>query len=167
MTHQEFEARVLAEMQLMYRLASSILRNEVDREDAVQSCVLRAWEKLPTLRDESKFRPWLMRILANCCRAILRKRKNEVLVDAPPFDPPAPPPNTELRFALEELPEKDRLVIVLHYLEGMPLSDVAFILHASVPAVKSRLSRARASLKRILNEDMEEEDAEIRFERCL
>ena len=166
MTHQEFEAQVLAQMQPMYRLASSMLKNEVDREDAVQSCILKAWEKLHTLRDESKFRPWLMQILVNCCRTILRKRKNEVLVDEPPFDPPAPPPNSELRFALDELPEKDRLAIVLHYLEGMELADVAIALKASVPAVKSRLARARASLKKMLKEDFEENE-EIRFERCV
>ena len=164
MTHQEFEARVLAQMQPMYRLASSVLKNEVDREDAVQSCILKAWEKLHTLRDESKFRPWLMQILMNCCRGILRKRKNEVLVDEPPFDPPAPPPNADLRFALDELPEKDRLTIVLHYLEGMELADVAVVLHTSVPAVKSRLARARNALKKILKEDFEENE-EIRFER--
>ena len=66
MSQEEFERRVLALTQSLYRVCYSLLRREQDREDAVQSCILLAWERRRQLRDPEKFRPWIMRILVNC-----------------------------------------------------------------------------------------------------
>lgn len=62
----------------MFRLAWAILRNEADCEDAAQNAVLKAYEKLPALRDKNSFVPWLLKILQRECFNILKKRGNTV-----------------------------------------------------------------------------------------
>lgn len=60
---------------MMYHVAKSILKNDSDCADAVQETLLKAYKKLPTLKQESFFRTWLTRILINECNGILRKKK--------------------------------------------------------------------------------------------
>ena len=85
MSQEEFERRVLALTQSLYRVCYSLLRREQDREDAVQSCILLAWERRRQLRDPEKFRPWIMRILVNCCRSQLRRTQRELPGGGFPF----------------------------------------------------------------------------------
>ena len=155
MNHDEFEEQVLSLTQPMYRLASSLLRRESDRQDAVQQCILLAWERRGQLRDEGKFRPWLMRILVNCCHSLLRPRRGEVLVNEIPFERPVPLRNEALRDAIDALPDKLRPVIVMHYLLGMEVKEIAYCLRITEGTVKSRLARARAALRELLKEDGE------------
>ena len=75
MTAQEFSARVLEVEEMLYRVAYGILLNQSDCADAVQDALLRAWEKLHTLREEEYFRTWLVRILINQCYTLLRRRR--------------------------------------------------------------------------------------------
>ena len=155
MTHAEFEEQVLALTQPLYRVACSLLRREDDRQDAVQQCILQAWERREQLRDASKFRPWLMRILVNCCHSLLRRVRWETPVDQIPFETSAPPRNSELRLAIDALPDKFRVVIVMHYLLGMEVEEIAFALKTTEGTVKSRLARARKALRETLKEEME------------
>jgi RNA polymerase sigma factor (sigma-70 family) len=62
----------------MYRAALSILRSPEDAQDAQSEAICAAWEKLDTLRDRDKFKPWIMRILQNECYKLCRERKNTV-----------------------------------------------------------------------------------------
>lgn len=155
MNHAEFEEQVLALTQPLYRVACSLLRREEDRKDAVQQCILLAWERRTQLRDASKFRPWLMRILVNCCHSLLRRIRGEALVDQIPFEISAPPRNSELRLVIDALPEKFRVVIVMHYLLGMEVEEISFALKTTEGTVKSRLARARKALREALKEDLE------------
>ena len=68
----------------IYRLSMSILRNPDDAADAAQEAICTAYRKLYSLRDKSKFRPWLMRILANECYGMLRERQRYVDIDSLP-----------------------------------------------------------------------------------
>ena len=65
MTHEAFAGRIVAVQERLYRVSASILRQEADREDAVQSCIEKAWRKRALLRDEDRFEAWVTRILIN------------------------------------------------------------------------------------------------------
>ena len=74
MDREEFTRAVLEYENTLYRVAKSMLGSEADCADAAQNALLRAWERLHTLRDPAYFKTWLTRILINECRAILRQR---------------------------------------------------------------------------------------------
>lgn len=110
----------------MFRLAWAILRNEADCEDAAQNAVLKAYEKLPTLRDKNSFVPWLLKILQRECFNILKKRGNTVSL-LEEREPPAEeaPEAGEMQSLFYALPPGERAAIVLHYYEDMSVRDIA------------------------------------------
>lgn len=74
MTKEKFTALVLESEQTLYRVSMSMLKNESDCEDAVQTAILTAYEKLSDLKHEEFFKTWLVRILINACHKQLRFR---------------------------------------------------------------------------------------------
>ena len=153
MTKDYFEQQLLLLADALYRVSAMLLRRSEDQKDAVQSCLLKAWSNRSQLREDSKFRPWLMRILVNECHTLLRKSRNMILTDVP--EQITEPVDFSLRETVEGLPLKLREVVALHYMEGWPVEDVAHILHIPKGTVKSRLSRARMLLR---NEWQDEEE---------
>lgn len=152
MTKQQFENQALALTDTLYRISCTMLPRLHDRADAVQSCLLKAWQKLPTLRDEANFRPWLIRILINECRMIYRKDKRLLYTDAP--EKTQNLPDHTLRDAILALPEVLRLPVVLHYVEGASVRETAIALSIPEGTVKTRLRRARSLLKETLAEEV-------------
>ena len=154
MTRDEFSKRVLESEQTLYRISMSMLKNETDCEDAVQTAILTAYEKLSTLKEEQYFRTWLVRILINICNTQLKKRNKIIsLEDAKNMPEPFVPSHTdstELRLAIEELPVKIRQAVVLYYIEDFSVSEIKNILKIPEGTVKSRLSKGRSHLRRIL-----------------
>lgn len=71
----EFTQKVLDAESTLYHVAKSILRSEADCEDAVQEAIAIAWQKLPTLKTDAYFTTWLVRILINECKSVLRRPK--------------------------------------------------------------------------------------------
>ena len=104
----------------LYRVAASYLRGESDRLDAVSEAITRAWEKRHTLRDEGLFRTWITRILIRECVNIQRRQKRSVPVDVLPEAESEPEDEriAALREALAQLPQRQRTMTVLHYMEG-------------------------------------------------
>lgn len=148
MTHEEFAGRIVAMQGTLYRVASSILPQLCDREDAVQSCIEKAWCKQASLRDASRLEAWVTRILINECYALLRTRKRETPMDAMP-EPAAPPDgDPDLYRFFSGLPDKLRLPMVLYYLEGYGVQEVAAMLRLPEGTIKSRLARGRERMKR-------------------
>ena len=141
----------------MYRTAVAILWNDADAADAMQECILRAWQKRGALREESKLDGWMMRILVNECRSLQRRNRHRPLpleegVEAPAMQPP----DVGLREALRRLPEKFRLPLLLHHLDGYPLEEVARILRLPESTVRGRVFQARKRLKALLREEAEQ-----------
>ncbi len=135
----------------MYRVAYTITRNEEDSRDAVQESVLKAWEKRNTLRDLEAFRPWLLRILTNCCYNLLRKRKRIVSLDAVE-EPSVPPPDPALEMLVQSLPEKLRLPLMLSCAEHMTYREIASALRLPLSTVTGRIRMAKEMLRKELNE---------------
>ena len=78
MTKDAFIREVREAEAMLYHVSKSILKNDSDCGDAVQETLLKAYEKLPTLKREKFFRTWITRILINECKGILRRRKNVI-----------------------------------------------------------------------------------------
>ena len=154
MTKDDFSLKILECERTLYRISMSMLKNETDCEDAVQMAILTAFEKLDTLKNEQYFKTWLVRILINVCNTQLNERKKIISLEdtteanTPSF--PSPADNTEIRIALEELPEKIKCVIVLYYMESFSVSEIKSILKIPEGTVKSRLSKGRELLRKKL-----------------
>ena len=142
-----------AEMTGLYRMAVSILRRQQDAEDAVQQALLKGWTARQKAWRGSE-RAWLMRIVINECRNVQRYRMRVSPVETLP-ETPSDVPDVGLRLAVDALPEALRLPLLLKYMESMSEKDIAVALRLSIPAVKSRLLRARRTLRKALNEEVE------------
>ncbi len=155
MTREEFAEKVLDSEAVLYRISRSMLRNEADCEDAVQTAILRAYEKLSTLKNEEYFRTWLVRILINVCNKRLNERKRIVDIDEYQAQTTASVPSdevgTEVRMALEGLPVKIRQAMVLFYIEDFSIEEIRRTLGIPAGTVKSRLSKGRQLMREKLS----------------
>lgn len=147
MTNEAFAARIIEMQGTLYRVTCTLLHDHSDREDAVQSAIEKAWHKRNLLRDEGKLKPWITRILVNECYQILRRQKREAPIEAIPDASVPAGADPDLYRFFHDLPDTLRLTMVLHYLEGWDVKDVARIQRIPVNTVKSRLSRGREKLK--------------------
>lgn len=136
-----------------YRVAVSILRRQQDAEDAVQQALLKGWSARHRAWKGCE-QAWMMRIVVNECRNIQRYRMRVTPVEIMP-ETPAEGPDIALRMAVDALPENLRLPLLLKYMESMSEKEVAIALRLSVPAVKSRLLRAKRMLRNELDEEVE------------
>jgi len=134
--------------------ARRLCRSHAEGDDLFHEAVLRAWARLGELRDPERFRPWFYAVLLSVHRA--RHRKSfwrRFLPFEPahevPFDAHGPIEGAErMARALATLPAETREAIVLFELDGFSLEEVAAMQGRSVAAVKSRLARGRARLRR-------------------
>lgn len=147
MTKETFTNLVLDSEQTLYRISMSMLKNEADCEDAVQTAILAAYEKLGTLKKEEYFKTWLVRILINECNKILRSKTKSVEITADLQAHDSSVENLELRLALEALPVKIRQAVVLYYIEQFSVKEIKMILKIPEGTVKSRLAKGRELLK--------------------
>jgi RNA polymerase sigma-70 factor (ECF subfamily) len=152
----------------VFRIAQHITQNREDAEDVVQDAFLKAYQNLNRFKGDSKFYTWLVRIAVNEALMKLRKRRNSRVVsmdDDVETDEGSMPrefadwsPNPEqlygqdetaeiLRKTIQGLPPTFRTVFVLRDVEGLSTEETAQMLELSVPAVKSRLLRARLQLR--------------------
>ncbi|MCS6954333.1 MAG: RNA polymerase sigma factor [Bryobacterales bacterium] len=152
----------------IYRLARHITHNDEDAEDVLQETFLKAYENLPGFQGQSKFYTWLVRIAVNEALMKLRKRRSSKVVSLDEtFDtgeetvareiavwedhPEEQYSREELRRILEEaidsLPPLYRTVFVLRDVDELSTEETAGVLGISIPAVKSRLLRARLQLR--------------------
>ena len=157
MEKETFAREVTALQGSLYRVAASYLRGDSDRLDAVSEAIARAWEKRHTLRDESLFRTWITRILIRECVNIQRRQKRSVSVDVLPEAESEPEDEriAALRDALAQLPQRQRTMTVLHYMEGYDVREVAGIIGTTKSAVCAGLSRARTRLRALMGEELE------------
>lgn len=145
-----FAQQVQSMKSTMFYVAVSILHNEWDAEDATENAILKAYENLDSLRDQRHFRTWLLKILRNECCDYAKKSSRQLPQDCWELSEEFKPPDVDLWNALKLLAEKDRLALLLYYLDGYKIREIAEILEEPAGTVKSRLSRTRKSLRNIL-----------------
>ena len=158
MTNEAFTEAVIRMTPTLYRVARGQLIIEADQQDAVQEAIRRSWEKRGSLKNERYLQTWVIRMLLNVCHDIQRHSKREGPVEELPDRPTAAADSIDLRDALFRLTEKERVSVILHYIEGYDVKHVAEILKIPVGSVKTRLMRARAHLREILNEEALEDN---------
>lgn len=152
MVDEETFVREVEEMErMLYRVSRSLLSSREECGDAVQEALMKAWTKRSSVQAE-RFRPWLMRIVINECHNIGRRKKRvtpvaEVMIPGTAYPEPDAP-DEKLRIALANVPEKLRMPLILHHLEGFSVAEAARILHVPEGTVKSRLHHARIRLRK-------------------
>lgn len=147
MTKEKFTSMVLGCEETLYRTSVSMLKNERDAEDAVQTAILKAFEKLSTLKEEKYFKTWLVRILINVCNKQLKDSKKYADNNCEINTSRVTDNNLEVRVAVENLPLKIRQVVVLHYIEQFSTKEISSMLKIPKGTVLSRLSKGRELLK--------------------
>jgi RNA polymerase sigma-70 factor, ECF subfamily len=158
-TRREFEERLVECGPLAYRVARGVLRNDADAEDVAQEALLRAYRRFDRLRERNKFRGWLVRIAFRLAldkaRSARRREIREMEWSLPerrrePWTAEELAASSEfqssLESAMDELPDKLRLVMLLSAMEGHSMEEVAAILGVPAGTVKSRLFVARKKL---------------------
>ena len=146
----DWEALVSQNENRLYRAALSLLGDPQEAEDAVQDAFVRYLERAPEELENPG--AWLMRVLVNNCKSRLRLAWRRV----GPLPDALPAPAMEEREVLEELfalPPADRAVLHLYYYEGYTTDEVARITGQRPGTVRTRLSRAREKLRRLLTEE--------------
>ena len=161
---REFEARLVETSRLAFRVAFSVLRHQQDAEDVAQESFVKAYRHFTSLRDRDRFRAWLVRTVWRTAldrqRSNRRRGAHELVVepvtlaqvssrDAVPH-PAVDDDRAALWTAIDALPEKLRVVIVLASIEGHDVREVAVLLRIPEGTVKSRLFLARQRLKEAL-----------------
>ena len=150
----DWEALVTQNENRLYRAALAILGDPHEAEDAVQDAFVRYLEKAPG--DLENPPAWLMRVLVNGCKSRLRLAWRRVGPLPETLSAPGPEEREELE-ELFSLPPEDRAVIHLHYYEGYSTDEIAQIMSRRPGTVRSRLSRARERLKKLLEESQKGE----------
>lgn len=149
MNKDTFIDRVLEAQSTLYHVSKSILTHDQDCEDAVQGAILKAYNKLDTLKKEQYFKTWLVRIVINECYSLKRKEYPQVSYEEYFESAKADDKKdySELYLAIQKLPEQIRITIVLYYVEGYSIEEIKDILEIPAGTVKSRLAKGRKLLK--------------------
>jgi RNA polymerase sigma-70 factor (ECF subfamily) len=180
---EAFATLVERHQRQLYRLALRMTGSEADAQEVLQEAFLNAYQKLPLFRGEAQFSSWLYRIAANSALMRLRRKRRapDALTDQPlelsgprfsaeGYLDPSPMSDwsqradekmmsAELGAAIQkavgQLPGDYRTVFLLKDVDGLSNEDIASALDLTVPAVKSRLHRARLALREKLGEFFE------------
>lgn len=142
--------------QSMLKVAKSYLSNEEDVADVMQDTIVTCYEKLDTLRQPQFFKTWLIRIVINKCKDVLRSSRNYIqgeLTETAAPDTTAE--DLEFMELLGTLDEKYRTVLVLYYVEGFNTREIAGLLDLNEHTVKSRLVRARKKFEMVYKKEVE------------
>ena len=164
-----FEALVAPCERQVYFTCLRMIGNRQDAEDCAQETMLRAFRAFSSFRNESKVSTWLYTIAARVCMDFFRKKKGDLSLDAlqaegweQADDAPSAYLQLEtkerralLEQALTELPDGYRAAVVLCDLQGLSYEETAEALEVPIGTIRSRLSRARSMLQKILSKNAE------------
>ena len=156
---EAFRCLVEAHQARVVGTISKMLGSDAEAEDLAQQVFIRVWKSAPRYRPTAKFTTWLFRITRNLVFNELR-RKRHFVDQTEEMPEPAERRDQEpdkvlmegelqsaIQNAIDQLPESQRLAIILRRYEGMAYEEIAAVMGTTVPAVKSILFRARAELR--------------------
>jgi RNA polymerase sigma-70 factor (ECF subfamily) len=147
------------------RIATHLLDDPDEAEDAVQDSFVRAFRHLPAYREQDRFRAWLLRIVVNQCRTRAAKSQRFVSFDAErhevrdPEDHDAPRQldrRADLATALAQLPAEQREIVVLRFAEDLSYEEIAALTGVGVSALKMRVQRAITRLRALFASHLSE-----------
>ena len=158
MNREQLGELILESQESLYHVAKTLLRSDADCEDAISETIVKAFSNVHTLREDRYAKTWLIRILMNECYALMRRDRRIVSMETYQREEETGQRKdySELYEAISRLPYEIRLCVILYYLEGYSVKEVAELMEVTESTVKNRLMRARKRLKR----EMEPEVAE-------
>ncbi|MCI9464686.1 MAG: sigma-70 family RNA polymerase sigma factor [Lachnospiraceae bacterium] len=135
--------------QSMYKVARGFLRDEEDVADAMAETVLICYEKIGTLRQSAYFKTWMIRILINQCKDMIRKQKKSLPIEIIPETESSKGEDgiREFRELIEPLKEKDRSIFTLYYVYGLKIKEIAEYMEMNENTVTSHLRRGKEALR--------------------
>ena len=148
---EEQIVRTYADM--VYRIAYRYVKNPIDTDDVFSEVFLAYFKKQRTFESEEHRKAWLIRVTINCAKDLLEQRSQlQQLHEETISDQTASKTDTylDLYSAIEQLRPEYREVIKLYYLEDLSVKQIAQVLDKNENTVKTQLSRARETLKTIL-----------------
>ena len=159
-----FEQILLRYEKLIHHIARRYFTNPEDALDASQDAIIRIYNGLPnvTIDKDGNLKAWICKVTANTCIDTVRKRRivaEELTDDIVSTSPTLPSAEEsavtnervkEILAAIAKLPDDHRMVLILRDMQGLTYEELAEALGLSLGTVKSRLSRARTALKKIL-----------------
>lgn len=159
---------VLSQQNYVYSIAMGIFRNPDEAADVTQEAFLRLFRVLPSFRGETRFTTWLYRLVVNLCYDELRRRKHcpiggeeseealeQIAEEAPWADPDLGAERADtrerVRWALRQLDEPYRVVLILYYFHDLKYREIAEITGLPINTVKSHIHRGKAQLAELLH----------------
>ncbi len=168
MDKEELTNLIIESTDSLFRVSYGILRNESDAEDAVQNAIIKAYNKRSTIKNREYAKTWLIRVLINECRQLRRKKSKELTGTADDYmmiisDTFKENNKNEIIDidmkmdvweALGKLDANHRTVLILKFVEGYTLDEIAKMTGVMKGTVGSRLNRAKRKLKELLDDYM-------------
>lgn len=148
----------------LYKICKTRLSCEDDIEDAIQDTMIQTWKNIKSLRDINKFKSWIISILINNCNKIYKKKykfkslsfdnndsKSKEKIDKETFSNNIENVEADMDFyeLIKPLKYKERIIIILYYLEKFTLKEISQILHTNENTIKTRLYRAKEKIRKI------------------
>ncbi|MCG3089862.1 RNA polymerase sigma factor SigW [Sporosarcina cyprini] len=166
--HEAFEEIVTMFQHRLYQVCYRMLGNRQEAEDIAQEAFVRAYVNIHTYDQKRKFSTWLFRIATNLCIDRIRKKKPDYYLDAevpgteglnmysqiaaagdlPEEEVEKMETQERIQYEIGRLPDKYRSVIILRYMEELPLQEISDILELPLGTVKTRVHRGREALRK-------------------
>lgn len=154
--------------QKIYNTCYRMLGNSEDAQDITQETFIKLFKNLNSFKEKSSFSTWVFMITTNICRDKLRKRKNnketesidekeyllndnKISTDTPEEVSILHETGNQIQSEINKLPDKHKEVVILREFEALSYNEISKVLDISLGTVKSRLSRARSSLRKSIN----------------
>ena len=153
---EEFKRCAQEYMDVVFRVAFSCLRSQTDAEDVTQEVLLRLYETDYVFESRAHIKNWLVKVTYNECRKFWRRlwRRHENIDDYVEQLAFEETDCQDLFTAVMKLDRAKRIVVVLYYLEGYQIQEIAGILKIPLGTVGTRLARARKELRKYLEEEV-------------
>ena len=151
-TREGFAAAAAPLERLLLSVSYGLLRSWDLAADAVQSALLKGWRSRHRVKDRASFKAWLVKIVINESKNMMRRGFTVELDENTPDEPPDRELRLDVRQAVYDLPEKYRLPVFLFYFEDMAVADIARALDLPEGTVISRLHRGRTRLREELKD---------------
>jgi RNA polymerase sigma-70 factor (ECF subfamily) len=154
-----FDGSIAGRIDASYRLATIILGDSIEAQDATHDAVVAAWRHLDDLKDRDLFDRWFGRIVVNTCRDRLRRRSRwqAALPSLVRTEPGDPLDRVDMRDrigrAFRSLPGDDRIILGLRHFADLPIAEIADRLEIPIGTAKSRLHRATTALRGALGDE--------------
>ena len=155
MAAQQLEELIGQYSALLYRHCYVLLGHQQDAQDAVQEVFLRYWRYQPDLHDQEHTKAWLLKVATNLCHNHHRNKNRHPQVPLDTLPEQADTSDTpDLTEALVQLPAPYKRVVLLHYIHGYKVREIAAMERLTPSAVKMRLQKSRQLLQALCKEDL-------------